>query len=62
MQFDDKFFSKVEKKTKVDKNTIIELAKNIEEKDKEIIINICGDGPQLNEFKEKAKGNFNIKQ
>ena len=30
MQFDDKFFSKVEKKTKVDKNTIIELAKRIQ--------------------------------
>lgn len=30
MQFDDKFFSKVEKKTKVDKNTIIELAKKIQ--------------------------------
>ena len=30
MNFDDKFFSKVEKKTKVDKDTIISLAKKIE--------------------------------
>lgn len=30
MNFDDKFFSKVEKKTKVDKNTIIDLAKKIQ--------------------------------
>lgn len=30
MHFDDKFFSKVEKKTKVDKTTIIELAKKIQ--------------------------------
>lgn len=30
MKFDDKFFSKVEKKTKVDKNTIIDLAKKIQ--------------------------------
>ena len=30
MNFDDKFFSKVEKRTKVDKNTIIELAKKIQ--------------------------------
>lgn len=30
MKFDDKFFSKVEKKTKVDKNTIIDLAKKLQ--------------------------------
>ena len=30
MNFDDKFFSKVEKRTKVDKNTIIDLAKKIQ--------------------------------
>lgn len=30
MNFDDKFFSKVEKKTKVDKETIISLAKKIQ--------------------------------
>lgn len=31
MNFDDKFFSKVEKKTKVDKDTIISLAKKIQD-------------------------------
>ena len=30
MKFDDKFFSKVEKKTKVDKSTIIDLAKKLQ--------------------------------
>ncbi len=30
MNFDDKFFSKVEKKTKVDKNTIISLANKLQ--------------------------------
>lgn len=30
MNFDDKFFSKVEKRTKVDKNTILDLAKKIQ--------------------------------
>lgn len=30
MKFDDKFFSKVEKKTKVDKNTILDLAKKLQ--------------------------------
>lgn len=30
MNFDDKFFSRVEKKTKVDKDTIISLAKNLQ--------------------------------
>ena len=31
MNFDDKLFNKIEKKTKVDKNTIINLAKKIEQ-------------------------------
>lgn len=30
MNFDDKFFSKVEKKTKVNKDTIMDLAKKIQ--------------------------------
>ena len=33
MKFDDKFFSKVEKKTKVDKTTILDLAKKLQESD-----------------------------
>ena len=31
MNFDDKFFSKVEKKTKVDKDTIISLATKVQQ-------------------------------
>ena len=31
MKFDDKFFSKVENKTKVDKNTIISLATKLQQ-------------------------------
>ena len=31
MKIDDKLFNKIEKKTKVDKNTIINLAKKIEQ-------------------------------
>ena len=31
MNFDDKLFNKIEKRTKVDKNTIINLAKKIEQ-------------------------------
>lgn len=31
MNFDDKFFSKVEKKTKVDKDTIVSLAKKLQD-------------------------------
>ena len=31
MNFDDKFFSKVEKKTKVDKDTIISLATKLQQ-------------------------------
>ena len=31
MNIDDKLFNKIEKKTKVDKNTIINLAKKIEQ-------------------------------
>lgn len=33
MAFSDKFFDRVEKKTKVDKNTILDLAKKLQEND-----------------------------
>ncbi len=33
MGFSDNFFNKVEKRTKVDKNTILELAKQLQEND-----------------------------
>ncbi len=33
MAFSDNFFNKIEKKTKVDKNTILELAKELQEND-----------------------------
>lgn len=44
-----------------DYEKIAQLARNLEEKDKNIIINICGDGPQMNELKEQIKGLNNIK-
>ncbi len=33
MAFTDNFFNKIEKKTKVDKNTILELAKELQDND-----------------------------
>ncbi len=33
MAFSDNFFNKIEKKTKVDKNTILELAKELQDND-----------------------------
>ena len=33
MSFSDSFFNKIEKKTNVDKNTILELAKELQEND-----------------------------
>lgn len=45
MNFDDKFFSKVEKKTKVDKETILSLAKKIQQgnlKDEKTLREVIG--------------------
>ena len=44
-----------------DYEKIAQLARNLEKKDKDIIINICGDGPQMNELKNQIKGLNNIK-
>lgn len=45
MNFDDKFFSKVEKKTKVDKETILSLAQKIQQgnlKDEKTLREVIG--------------------
>lgn len=57
-KFNISFFATIN--NQFDYEKIIELAKALE-KDKEIIINICGDGPQFNELKEKASNISNIK-
>lgn len=57
-KFNISFFATIN--NQFDYERIIELAKALE-KDKEIIINICGDGPQLNELKEKVSNISNIK-
>ena len=44
-----------------DYEKIVQLAKMLEEKDKDIIINICGDGPQMSELKKQISGLNNVK-
>lgn len=56
-KFNISFFATIN--NQFDYNKIVELAKYLEE-DKNIKINICGDGPQFNELKEKTKEVSNI--
>lgn len=58
-KFNISFFATINNQFDYDK--IIELAKKMEEKDKEVFFNICGDGPQLEELKRKTKNITNIK-
>ena len=44
-----------------DYGKIASLAKNLETEDKDIMINICGDGPQMEKLKELIKDNSNVK-
>lgn len=57
-KFNLSFFATIN--NQFDYEKIIELAKLLE-KDKDIVINICGDGPQFAELKEKVKDASNIK-
>ena len=57
-KFNLSFFATIN--NQFDYEKIIELAKLLE-KDKDIVINICGDGPQFAELKEKVKDVSNIK-
>lgn len=43
-----------------DYEKIAQLARNLEKKDKDIIINICGDGPHMNDLKKQIEGINNI--
>jgi len=58
-KFNISFFATINNQFDYDK--IIELAQSIEAKDKDVVINVCGDGPQLSGFKEKANNISNIK-
>jgi len=58
-KFNISFFATIN--NQFDYEKIVELAKKLEKKDKDIVINICGDGPQFKEFKEKANNISNIK-
>lgn len=57
-KFNISFFATIN--NQFDYEKIVQLAKELEEKDKSIIINICGDGPQLEGLKEKTKGLSNV--
>lgn len=58
-KFNISFFATINNQFDYDK--IVEIANQLMEKDKDITINICGDGPQLYAFKEKSKGINTIK-
>lgn len=57
-KFNISFFATIN--NQFDYEKIINLAKELEKKDKDIIINICGDGPQLSELKAKIEKLSNV--
>lgn len=57
-KFNISFFATIN--NQFDYDRIIELAKLLDKKDKDIVINICGDGPQFKTLKEKCKDINNI--
>ena len=58
-KFNISFFGTINNQFNYDQ--IIDFAKKLNEKDKEVVINICGDGPQFSMLKEKVKSIPNIK-
>lgn len=58
-KFNISFFATIN--NQFDYERIISLAKLLKKKDENIIINICGDGPQFAELKQKASSISNIK-
>ena len=58
-KFNISFFATINNQFDYDK--IIELAKKLEETDKDIEINIYGDGPQMEELTKKVNGLSNVK-
>lgn len=57
-KFNISFFATIN--NQFDYDRIIKLAEEIEKKDKDIMINICGDGPQLTELKAKIEKLSNV--
>ena len=58
-KFNISFFATINNQFDYDK--IIEIAKKLKEKDENIVINVCGDGPQMEDLKQKIKSISNIK-
>ncbi|MGN1270366.1 MAG: glycosyltransferase family 4 protein [Clostridia bacterium] len=57
-KFNISFFATINNQFDYDK--IIQLAQELEKKDEDIIINICGDGPQMDKLKRKSEELKNI--
>ncbi len=57
-KFNISFFGTIN--NQFDYKKIVELAKNLESSDKDIVINICGTGPQIDKLKALVKGISNI--
>lgn len=57
-KFNISFFATIN--NQFDYERIVKLAEELEEKDKDIVINICGDGPQLPELKAKVERLSNV--
>lgn len=58
-KFNISFFATIN--NQFDYEKIIELSKELEKKDKDVVINICGDGPKFKGIEEMAKEQSNIK-
>lgn len=58
-QFNLSFFATINNQFNYE--LILKLAENLQQKDTNIILNICGDGPQFKELKQKASHYDNIK-
>ena len=58
-KFNISFFATIN--NQFDYDRLVEFAKEIEIRDKDIVINVCGDGPQMDMLTEKVKGISNIK-
>ncbi len=58
-KFNISFFATIN--NQFDYEKVAELAKNLEKRDKDVIINICGNGPQMEKLKELIKGVSNVR-
>lgn len=59
LKFNISFFATIN--NQFDYESLVELSTLIEKKDKDIAINICGDGPQFNQLKNKIQHMSNVK-